>query len=160
MIILKLYYYIASKLALPNQILAVTFTNKAANELKNRVTKMTGKKIDSWWIGTFHSVSARILRRYFNEVGLKENFVIIDKEDQIKIIKNICENEKIDSDKKNPKYFLKCIDQFKNENLTVEKVLNDAKDIDEKNVANIYAIYEDELKHWSILLNAFNLLVF
>ena len=107
---------------------------------------LTGKKIDSWWIRTFHSVSARILRRYFNEVGLKENFVIIDKEDQIKIIKNICENEKIDSDKKNPKYFLKCIDQFKNENLTVEKVLNDAKDIDEINVANIYAIYEDELK--------------
>ena len=94
----KIAYLIEQVGLLPENILAVTFTNKAANELKNRVTKMTGKKIDSWWIGTFHSVSARILRRYFNEVGLKENFVIIDKEDQIKIIKNICENEKIDDD--------------------------------------------------------------
>ena len=144
-LILKIYYFLASKLALPNQILAVTFTNKAANELKTRVSNMTGKMIDSWWVGTFHSISARILRRYSELIGLKNNFVIIDKDDQTKLIKSICEAEKISLEDKNAKYYTKCIDRFKNDNISVEEVLEKAKIKDEKDLAKIFSIYQNEL---------------
>ncbi len=142
---LKIYYILASKKALPNQILAVTFTNKAANEMKSRVGLMVNQPVDGWWIGTFHSISARILRRNAEYVGLKNNFVIIDRDDQIKLIKNICEAEKIDLKEKNPKYFLNYIDRYKNDYLTVKKIFNEAKTRDEKIIAKIYQIYEKEL---------------
>ena len=71
----KIYYLLHKNLALPNQILAVTFTNKAANEMKSRVSKMINKPIEGRWIGTFHSVSAKILRRNSEYVNLKKDFV-------------------------------------------------------------------------------------
>ena len=75
---------------------------------------MINSNIDGWWIGTFHSISAKILRKHAEQVGLKSNFVIIDKEDQLKLINNICDSEKIDLKDKNSKYYLNCIDRFKN----------------------------------------------
>ena len=151
-LILKIYYILASRLALPNQILAVTFTNKAANEMKLRITKMINKPIEGWWIGTFHSISAKILRRHSEKVGLKNNFVIIDTEDQVKLIKSICESEKINLNEQSPKYFLNCIDKYKNEYLTSEDVIDQAKNKEDKIVANIYSIYEKELMRIKILL--------
>ena len=145
-LISKIYYILISKLALPNQILAVTFTNKAANEMKFRVGKMINSNIEGWWVGTFHSISAKILRRNAEKVGLKKNFVIIDNEDQIKLIKKICDSEKIDLKDRNPKYYLNCIDRYKNEFLTVEDIINQAKNSNDKIIAKIYSIYESELK--------------
>ena len=87
----KLLHLLIKKLATPNQILAVTFTNKAAIEMKNRISSMLNFPIDKMWLGTFHSLSLKILRNYPNKVGLKSNFIIIDTDDQIKLIKQICD---------------------------------------------------------------------
>jgi len=144
-LILKIYYILVSKLAFSNQILAVTFTNKAANEMKLRVSKMINEALEGWWIGTFHSISAKILRRHPEKVGLKNNFVIIDTEDQVKLIKNICESEKINLDDRNPKYFLNCIDRYKNEYLTSQEAIEQAQNKEDKIIAKIYSIYEKEL---------------
>ena len=144
-LILKIYYILISKLAMPNQILAVTFTNKAANEMKLRITKMINNTIEGWWIGTFHSISAKILRRHSEKVGLKNNFVIIDSEDQIKLIKSICELEKINLNERSPKYFLSCIEKYKNDYLTSEDAISKANSKEDKIISNIYSIYENEL---------------
>ena len=75
-------------MAFPNQILAVTFTNKAALEMKNRVSSSAlNYPIDKMWLGTFHALSAKILRKHAELVGLKSNFIIIDSDDQLKLIK-------------------------------------------------------------------------
>ena len=78
----RIAYIISKGLALPWQILAVTFTNKAANEMKNRVKGIIGNGADSLWIGTFHSIGLKILKRYTELVGLKPNFIIFDENDQ------------------------------------------------------------------------------
>ena len=92
------------KLATPRQILAVTFTNKAASEMKSRIGDALNFPIDNMWVGTFHSLSLRILRQHYEEVGLRKNFLIIDVDDQLKLIKNICEVEKIDTKETSHKY--------------------------------------------------------
>ena len=82
----KLLHLLAKKILKPNQILAVTFTNKAASEMKFRVSKMLNFPIDKMWLGTFHSLSLKILRKNYEKIGLKKNFVIIDTDDQLKLI--------------------------------------------------------------------------
>ena len=74
----KLLHQLIQKLATPNQILAVTFTNKAASEMKNRVSDMLSFPIDRMWLGTFHSLSLKILRSHYENIGLSSNFIIID----------------------------------------------------------------------------------
>ena len=93
----RILHILIKKLATPSQILAVTFTNKAANEMKTRIAQLIKIPIDKMWVGTFHSLSLRILRQHYEEVGLRKNFLIIDTDDQLKLIKNICESEKIDT---------------------------------------------------------------
>ena len=84
-------HIIKEKKAWPNQILCVTFTNKAAREMQTRISKMLAQKMSSIpWLGTFHAVSAKILRRHAEAVGLNSRFTIIDEEDQQRLIKNIC----------------------------------------------------------------------
>ena len=83
--------------AKPNEILAVTFTNKAALEMKNRVAHTLGRAVEGMpWLGTFHSISAKLLRKHAKAVGLNYNFTILDTDDQIRLIKNICKAENID----------------------------------------------------------------
>ena len=81
-----------------NRIIAVTFTNKAANEIKERVNKALDQNIESPWIGTFHSIFAKFLRKHAHHVGLKSNFNILDSEDQKKLIKQVLEYCKIDKE--------------------------------------------------------------
>ena len=116
----RLLHILLEKKAFPNQVLAVTFTNKAALEMKKRVMDMLSIPIDSLWLGTFHSLSVRILRRHAELAGLKSNFVILDKDDQLKIIKQICERERIDVKEKTPKNILNFIDNCKNKSITIE----------------------------------------
>ena len=110
----KILHLLVEKLAFPNQILAVTFTNKAASEMKFRVSSLLNYPIDKMWLGTFHALSAKILRANAEFVGLKSNFIIIDTDDQLKLIKQICERENIDLKEKNPKYYASAIDRLKN----------------------------------------------
>ena len=90
-------HIIRSHKAFSSQILAVTFTNKAAKEMQIRVANLLGKgAMGLPWLGTFHSISAKILRKHAQAVGLKSNFTIIDQDDQVRLIKNICKGENID----------------------------------------------------------------
>ena len=95
---------IKEKKAYPNQILAVTFTNKAAREMQTRVSKILGSSATGLsWLGTFHSICAKLLRKHAPAVNLNSNFTIIDTDDQTRLIKNICKAENIDIKKISPK---------------------------------------------------------
>ena len=88
---------IQNNICFPNEILAVTFTNKAANEMKSRVAKiMKSSAINLPWLGTFHAICVKILRKHANAASLSHNFSIIDNDDQTRLIKNICKSENID----------------------------------------------------------------
>ena len=120
----KLAYLIKEKKAWPNQILCVTFTNKAAKEMQIRVSRLLRKDATGLpWLGTFHSISAKILRKHAEAVGLKSNFTILDQDDQSRLIKNICKGENIDIKKISPKYILAVIDKWKNKGLYPEDVI-------------------------------------
>ena len=115
--------------AFPNQILAVTFTNKAAKEMQLRVSKLLRKDATGLpWLGTFHSISAKLLRKHADAVGLKSNFSIIDQDDQVRLIKNICKAENIDIKKISPKYILAVIDKWKNKGFYPQNVILKRKD--------------------------------
>ncbi len=132
--------------AFPNQILAVTFTNKAAKEMQLRVSKYLRKEVTGLpWLGTFHSISAKILRKHAEAVGLKSNFSIIDQDDQVRLIKNICKSENIDTKKISPRYILAVIDKWKNKGFYPNEVILKRKEILEKNFLGIYKIYQQKL---------------
>ena len=132
--------------AFPNQVLAVTFTNKAAKEMQLRVSKFLRKEATGLpWLGTFHSISAKILRKHAEAAGLKSNFSIIDQDDQVRLIKNICKSENIDTKKISPRYILAVIDKWKNKGFYPDEVVLKRKDILEKSFLGIYKIYQQKL---------------
>ncbi len=132
--------------AFPNQVLAVTFTNKAAKEMQLRVSKFLRKEATGLpWLGTFHSISAKILRKHAEAAGLKSNFSIIDQDDQVRLIKNICKSENIDTKKISPRYILAVIDKWKNKGFYPDEVVLKRKDILERNFLGIYKIYQQKL---------------
>ena len=142
----RIAHIIRKNKAFPNQILAVTFTNKAAKEMQIRVSKLLKKEATGLpWLGTFHSISAKLLRKHAAAVGLKSNFSIMDQEDQIKLIKNICKAENVDIKKISPKYILAIIDKWKNKGFYPNDVTLKRKDPLEKNFLNIYKIYQQKL---------------
>ncbi len=142
----RIAHIIKEKKAFPNQILAVTFTNKASKEMQNRVSAILKKEsIGFSWLGTFHSISAKILRKHAGAANLNSNFSIIDQDDQVRLIKNICKAENIDIKKIAPRYILSLIDKWKNQGLHPEKVVLKRKDIIEKGILSIYKIYQKKL---------------
>ena len=137
---------IKEKKAFPNQILAVTFTNKAAKEMHNRVSNILGSSaVGLSWLGTFHSICAKFLRKHASAVNLNSNFTIIDTDDQIRLIKNICKSENIDVKQLSPKYILAIIDRWKNKGFYPSEVKINYKDIYEKTILPIYKIYQQKL---------------
>ena len=111
----RIAHIIRTHKAFSNQVLAVTFTNKAAKEMQIRVSKLLRKEATGLpWLGTFHSISAKILRKHAEAAELKSNFTIIDQDDQVRLVKNICKAENIDIKKISPKYILAVIDKWKN----------------------------------------------
>ena len=142
----KIAHIINENKAFPNQILAMTFTNKAAKEMGNRVTKLLKKKaINLPWLGTFHSICAKILRKHASAVNLKHNFTIIDQDDQIRLIKNICKSENIDIKKISPNFILSKIDKWKNKGYYPNNVELSNKDPLERGILKIYKIYNSKL---------------
>ncbi len=137
---------IQKKRAFPNQILSVTFTNKAAKEMQSRVSKLLGSAaIGLSWLGTFHSICAKLLRKHAQAVGLNSNFTIIDTDDQIRLIKNICKAENIDIKQISPRYILAIIDRWKNKGYYPDEVIINNKDIYEKTILPVYKIYQKKL---------------
>ena len=142
----RIAHIIKQKKAFPNQIIAVTFTNKAAKEMQNRVSTILKKEaIGLSWLGTFHSISAKLLRKHAPAVGLKSNYSIIDQDDQVRLVKNICKAENIDIKKISPKYILSIIDNWKNKGWYPEDVILKKKDVFEKGFLKIYKIYQNKL---------------
>ncbi len=137
---------IQKKKAFPNQILSVTFTNKAAKEMQTRVSKLLGAAaVGLSWLGTFHSICAKLLRKHATAVGLNSNFTIIDTDDQIRLVKNICKAENVDIKKLAPKYILAIIDRWKNKGYYPDEVIINNKDIYEKTILPVYKIYQKKL---------------
>ncbi len=137
---------IKEKKAFPNQILAVTFTNKAAKEMQNRVSKILGSAaVGLSWLGTFHSICAKLLRKHASAAKLNSNFTIIDTDDQIRLIKNICKAENIDIKQLSPRFILAIIDRWKNKGFYPGEVVVNKKDIYEKTILPLYRVYQQKL---------------
>ena len=119
----RIAHIIKNKKAFPNQILSVTFTNKAAKEMQNRVMKyVKGSSNAIPWLGTFHSISVKFLRRHAEALGYKSNFTILDTDDQKKLIRNIVKGEDLDAKKFSPQLIMYHIDQWKNKGLLPKDV--------------------------------------
>ena len=137
---------IKEKRAFPNQILAVTFTNKAAKEMQNRVIGILGSTaVGLSWLGTFHSICSKLLRKHASAVKLNSNFTIVDTDDQMRLIKNICKAENIDIKQLSPRFILAIIDRWKNKGYYPNEVIINKKDIYEKTVLPLYKIYQEKL---------------
>ncbi|WP_433988887.1 DNA helicase II (plasmid) [Pseudoseohaeicola sp. NH-UV-7] len=109
--------------ARPNEILAVTFTNKAAREMKNRVSGMLGQTVEGMpWLGTFHAICVKLLRRHAELAGLKSNFTILDTDDQLRLVRQILDAEKVDRKKWTDRWFLLHIENYKNRAESAERV--------------------------------------
>ena len=142
----KIAHIIEEKKAFPNQILAVTFTNKAAKEMQNRVSEILKKNSSGLsWLGTFHSISAKLLRKHAKAVGLNYNFTILDTDDQIRLIKNICKAENIDVKKISPNYIISVIDKWKNKGWYPLDVEIKKSEFLERQFLNVYKIYQQKL---------------
>ena len=142
----RIAHIIKEKKAFPNQILSVTFTNKAAKEMQNRVSKILGSAaIGLSWLGTFHSICAKLLRKHALAANLNSNFTIIDTDDQTRLIKNICKAENIDIKQLAPRFILAIIDRWKNKGYYPSEVIINKKDIYEKTILPLYKIYQQKL---------------
>jgi len=142
----RVAHIIKERKAWPNQILCVTFTNKAAREMENRVSKLLYKQATAIpWLGTFHSISAKILRKHAAAVNLNSNFTIIDRDDQLRLIKNICKAENIDIKKLSPRFIIAIIDKWKNKGLFPNNVVTKKGEIWEKGILNVYKIYQEKI---------------
>lgn len=142
----RIAYLMAEKQVAPWNILAITFTNKAAREMKERVEKLLGPAAEDIWISTFHSMCVRILRRDIDRIGMNRNFTILDTTDQLSVIKNILKDRNIDPKKFEPRTILGTISSAKNELMNPEQYAKQPLGPYEQQVAEIYTDYQKRLK--------------
>ena len=138
----RLAYILAQHKANPWNCLVVTFTNRAAKEMRERVQGLIGEIANSVWLGTFHSVCVKILRNHAEMVGLKSNFTILNEDDQKRLIKQILEAESIDDKKYPPQAILDKISRWKDKGLSADKVQTDYK---ETVLTHVYQKYQERL---------------
>ena len=142
----RICHIILSNKASPGEILGVTFTNKAANEMLGRILlNLKKKKFGMPWVGTFHSICVKILRKHARAADLNYNFTILDQDDQKKLIKNICKSENIDTKKISPNYILNIIEKWKNKGWYPENVILKKSEMLEISFLKIYKIYQSKL---------------
>jgi len=143
----KIAYMINEKGISPWNVLAITFTNKAANEMKNRIEKLVGDKSNDMWIGTFHSICVRILRRYIDRIGFGTSFVIFDTLDQRSLIKQCLKELNVDDKIFTDRGVLAEISNAKNEMLTpVAYMARVSGEFRKEKIGGIYELYQKKLK--------------
>lgn len=147
----RIMHLIKEKKTNESNILAITFTNKAANEMKERIFNLIGDTTKYIWINTFHAMCLKILRTNIEYLGYKTNFTILDSSEQKRVIKYIIENYKYDIDQYNPNFILKVISNSKNKNESPEDLSQKSKFGFMKNVSNIYLKYQQYLKKNNVL---------
>ena len=147
----RIAYLIAEKNVLESNILAITFTNKAAKEMKERIYSLVGETSKYIWINTFHSMCVRILRQHIDLLGYNKNFTILDTSEQKTIIKNIVKELNLSEDSYQPNNILKIISNSKNSMISVNEMKAQARFGFMKNVAEIYEYYQKYLKKNSVL---------
>ncbi len=143
----RLAQLIATRTAAPWNILAVTFTNKAAREMKERAVHLVGPMAEQVMLGTFHSIAARMLRRHAELVGLKSNFTILDSDDQLRLIKQVMEAEGVDVKRWPPRLIAALVSRWKDRGLTPDKITAaEAGDAASGKAGLLYRLYQDRLK--------------
>ena len=144
----RLAHIVRSRLAWPSEILCVTFTNKAAREMKERVGHLVGPAVEGMpWLGTFHSIAAKLLRRHAELVGLQSNYTIIDTDDQLRVLKQLIQAEGLDDKRWPAKLLAQCIDRWKNKGVNPA----DLSAAESEAYANgqgqkFYRLYQERLK--------------
>jgi len=142
----RIAYLVQEKGIPPWNILAVTFTNKAADEMRERVEKLLGSSAKGTWISTFHSACARILRQHIEHLGFQRNFVIYDEQDQERHLKAVLKELELDFRMFHPRAVQAAIEDLKNEGITPDQYLPDTYNIFQKRVALVYQRYQEELR--------------
>ncbi|MFB1050577.1 DNA helicase PcrA [Paraliobacillus sp. JSM ZJ581] len=141
----RIAYLLDEKDISPRSILAITFTNKAAREMKDRVARLVGAEADKIWVSTFHSMCVRILRRDIDRIGMNRNFSILDSGDQLSVIKNVLKDKNIDPKKFDPRAMLGAISSAKNSLITPDQYKEEAGNFYEQQIATVYEGYQKTL---------------
>ena len=143
----RLAHILASGLAHPGQILAVTFTNRAAREMKARVEALVGRSVEGWRLGTFHAVAARILRRHAERAGFKPDFTIVDTDDQLRLAKRLAAEIGVDDRKWPPRAALAAIQRWKDRALPPAKAAAEAgAELADDRILDLYDAYQQRLR--------------
>jgi DNA helicase II / ATP-dependent DNA helicase PcrA len=143
----RLAHILHNGLARPWEVMAVTFTNKAAREMKDRIERLLGMPVDRLWLGTFHALGARILRRHAEMIGLRPNFTILDTDDQLRLVKQLLEAESVDDKRWPARAVLAVFQRWKDRGLTPDRVpAGDGGEIAAGRVVQLYAQYQERLR--------------
>ena len=148
----KIAYLMDQNKVSPYEILAITFTNKAANEMKERVANLIAVDVDKMWMGTFHSICVRMLRRDIEKIGYDRSFSIYDRDDQKTLIKECMKELNLDKEMYKENSLLAKIGELKNTQVTPDEYINDNYgDFRERNIGEAYALYQKKLRFYNAL---------